>query len=139
MFEWETDGWPYWSHLSNVQSWWNFRQLPNIQLVHYGDLLANTEGEMRRIAAFLEIDVPESRWPAVVDAVSFKQMKSQADFYAPGGGQFWKGGAQTFLHQGTNGRWRDILSDEEMALYDAACERALSDDCRKWLENGGAV
>ncbi len=137
-FEWESDGWPYWSHLSNVQSWWNFRHLPNIELVHYSDLLADTEGQMRRIAAYLEIDVPEHLWPKVVDAVSFKQMKSQAEFYAPGAGSFWKGGAKTFLHKGTNGRWRDILSDAELALYDAACERALTPECRRWLENGAA-
>jgi aryl sulfotransferase len=138
-FEWETDGWPYWSHLSNVQSWWNFRELPNIQLIHYSDLLADTEGAMRRLSHFLEIDVPENRWPDIVKAVSFKEMKRQGERYAPGGGQFWKGGAQTFMHKGTNGRWREVLSEEEMALYDAACERALTPDCRAWLESGGVV
>jgi len=136
-FEWESDGWPYWSHLSNVQSWWNYRDLPNIQLVHYSDLLADTEGGMRRIAAFLGIDVPETRWAEIVDAVSFKQMKRQGELYAPGGGQFWKGGAETFLHKGTNGRWREVLSEEDLALYDAACEKTLSPECRAWLENGG--
>jgi len=138
-FEWEHDGYPYWSHLYNVQSWWNFRDLPNIKLIHYTDLLADTEGEMRRIAAYLDIDVPEERWPDIVEAVSFKEMKRQADKYAPGGGQFWKGGGQTFLHKGTNGRWRDVLSDEELSLYDAACERALTPDCRAWMESGGAI
>ncbi len=138
-FAWETDGWPYWSHLSHVQSWWNFRHLPNIQLIHYTDMLEDTEREVRRIAAFLEIDVPESSWAAIVKAVSFSEMKRQGELYAPGGGQFWKGGAKTFLHKGTNGRWRDVLSDEEIALYDAACDRALTADCREWLENGGAI
>lgn len=138
-FEWETDGWPYWSHLSNVQSWWNYRHLPNIRLVHYSDMLDNAEREIRRIAAFLEIDVPESSWTDIVKAVSFAEMKQKGEHYAPGGGQFWKGGASTFLHKGTNGRWRDVLSDEEMSLYDAACERALTPDCRAWLENGGDV
>jgi len=137
LFEWESDGWPYWSHLSNVQSWWNFRHLPNIELVHYSDLLADTEGEIRRIAAFLQIDVPEGRWPHILKAVSFKEMKRHGELYAPAGGQFWKGGAETFLHKGTNGRWRDILSDDEMALYEAACERTLTPDCRRWLECGG--
>ena len=136
-FEWETDGWPYWSHLANVQSWWNFRDLPNIQLVHYSDMLEDTEGEIRRIAAFLEIDVPESAWARIVKAVSFTEMKRQGERYAPGGGQFWKGGAKTFLHKGTNGRWRDVLSAEELTLYDAACERALTPECRAWLESGG--
>jgi aryl sulfotransferase len=138
-FGWEADGWPYWSHLSNVQSWWNFRHLPNIQLFHYSDMLENTEREVRRMAAFLEIDVSESSWAGIIKAVSFTEMKRQGELYAPGGGHFWKGGANTFLHKGTNGRWRDILSKEEMALYDAACKRVLSHECREWLENGGMI
>ena len=137
LFGWETDGWPYWSHLSNVQSWWNYKDLPNIQLFHYSDMLADTEGEIRRMAAYLEIDVPDDAWPQIVKAVSFAEMKRQGARYAPGGGEFWKGGAQTFLHKGTNGRWRDVLSEDEMALYDAACGRALTPDCREWMENGG--
>ncbi len=138
-FDWETDGWPYWSHLSNVQSWWNFRHLPNIQLFHYNDMLEDTEREVRRMAAFLEIDVPESAWAGIIKAVSFAEMKRQGELYAPGGGQFWKGGAQTFLHKGTNGRWRDVLSAEELTLYDAACKRAITHECREWLENGGMI
>lgn len=138
-FEWESDGWPYWSHLSNVQSWWSYRHLPNIRLIHYADLLADPEREIRRIAAFLEIDVPAGAWSGIVRAVSFSEMKRQGERYVPGGGQFWKGGANTFLHKGTNGRWRDVLSDEEMTLYDAACERAVTPECRAWLENGGAL
>ncbi|SDH32606.1 sulfotransferase domain-containing protein [Nitrosomonas sp. Nm132] len=138
-FGWEADGWPYWSHLSNVQSWWNFRHLPNIQLFHYSDMLENTEREVRRMAAFLEIDVSESSWAGIIKAVSFTEMKRQGELYVPGGGHFWKGGANTFLHKGTNGRWRDILSKEEMALYDATCKRVLSHECREWLENGGMI
>ncbi|SDW07836.1 sulfotransferase domain-containing protein [Nitrosomonas communis] len=138
-FAWETDGWPYWSHLSNVQSWWNFRHLPNIQLFHYSDMLEDTEREVRCMAAFLEIDVSENTWADIIQAVSFAEMKRQGDLYAPGGGHFWKGGAQTFLHKGTNGRWREVLSDEEITLYEAACDRALTFDCREWLESGGAI
>lgn len=138
-FEWESDGWPYWSHLSNVQSWWPYRHLPNIALFHYNDMLADTEREMRRMAAFLEIEVPDQAWGTIVEAVSFAEMKQQGDLYAPGGGQFWKGGAAAFLHKGTNERWREVLSEDELALYDTACKRVLTDDSRAWLENGGSI
>ncbi len=138
-FAWEADGWPYWSHLANVQSWWNYRHLPNIQLFHYTDMLADTEREVRRIATFLEIEVPEKAWDGIIKAISFAEMKRQGELYAPGGGQFWKGGAETFMHKGTNNRWRDVLSDEELTFYDTACGRVLTADCRKWLENGGTI
>ncbi len=41
------------------------------------------------------------------------------------------------MNKGTDGRWRGVLSEDELALYDATCERTLTPDCRKWLENGG--
>jgi aryl sulfotransferase len=135
-FEGETDGWPWWSHLYNVQSWWDYRHVPNVLLLHYADLTEDTEREARRIARFLDIEVPEALWPAIVERVSFASMQKQPDIYAPGGGRFWKGGASTFLHKGTNGRWRGVLSDAELAQYDAACERSLTPECRAWLEHG---
>lgn len=91
------------------------------------------------MAEFLEIEVPEDTWLRIVKAVSFNEMKREGEKYAPGGGHFWKGGAQTFLHKGSNGRWRDVLSEPELLLYDQACQRALTPDCREWLENGGRI
>jgi aryl sulfotransferase len=48
---------------------------------------------------------------------------------------FWKEGNQTFFHKGTNGRWRDILSADELRLYDKAMGN-LPPDCAGWLEHG---
>lgn len=138
-FEGEQDGYPFWSHLSNVQSWWPYRSLPNILFLHYADMKRDTPGAIARIAAFLDLPADADRIAAVADAVSMEAMRKDADNYVPDGGSSWKGGARTFLHKGINGRWRDILSAEELALYDAACDRVLSPDCRHWLEHGGAV
>ena len=83
------------------------------------------------------IAVPEGAWPGIVKRVSFAEMKKEGERYAPLGGRFWEGGANTFLNKGTNGRWKDVLSAEELALYDSACGRTLSPECRSWLEDGG--
>ncbi len=136
LFDHEVGGYPYWSHLSNVQSWWDFRHVPNIEFFHYNDFLNDTEPEIRRLAEFLEIDVPEEHWPRIIDAISFESMRARGDEYVPEGGRAWKGGTDTFLNKGTNGRWRDVLSDEQLAQYDALCESALTPDCRAWLEHG---
>ena len=37
-FDWESDGYPFWSHLQGVQSWWNYRHLPNILFMNYADM-----------------------------------------------------------------------------------------------------
>src|SRR3546814_14227117 len=65
--------------------------------------------EIRRIAAFLDIANDESRWEAIVEHCSFDYMKAHAAASVPLGGAFWDGGAQTFVHKGTNGRWRDKI------------------------------
>jgi aryl sulfotransferase len=135
-FDGEVGGWPYWSHLSNVQTWWDYRHLPNIEFFHYNDLLERPEQEIRRLADYLEIEVPEQYWSRILEAVSFDSMKARGDDYVPDGGAFWEGGANTFLNKGVNGRWNAVLTDEELAQYDAACEKALTPDCRQWLESG---
>ncbi|MDH3667111.1 MAG: sulfotransferase domain-containing protein [Paracoccaceae bacterium] len=138
-FDWETDGWPFWSHLSVTQSWWNYRHLPNVLTLHYGDMKADTLGAVARIADFLEVPITPKRLAQVAEAVSIDTMRPKGATYAPRGGAAWKGGSDTFLNKGTNRRWEGILSAEELALYDQACERTLSPDCREWLERGGVV
>jgi aryl sulfotransferase len=138
-FEWETEGYPWWSNLHHVQSWWDYRHLPNILFVHYADLLADLESEIRRLARFLEIDVPADAWPTIVRNSTFAEMKASAETSDLRFRIFLEGGAKTFFNKGTNGRWREILSAEELALYDSAAKRELTADCRRWLEDGGHV
>jgi len=66
-------------------------------------------------------------------------MRANAEKSDPLYDDFWEGGAKTFFNRGTNGRWRDVLSEDELALYDAAAKRELTPDCRSWLENGGPI
>jgi len=134
-FPWESDGWPFWSHFYQVQSFWNFRHLPNIYLLHYADMKADLEGEMRRLAEFLDIQVPEATWPSLVEAAGFEAMKKAA-MAADSGPGIFEGGAERFFFKGTNGRWRDVLTEQELEDYDAAIARALTPDCAAWLENG---
>jgi aryl sulfotransferase len=54
----------------------------------------------------------------------------------PTGRPTWKDGARTFFFKGTNGRWKEVLSAEELALYEETAARVLTPDCRRWLEQG---
>jgi aryl sulfotransferase len=141
-FAWEDDGWPYWSHHYHASSYWQFRHLPNLLVVHYNDLKADLEGQMRRIAAFLEIDVPESQWPAMVEAATFDAMRAEAVRAEADGteqlGMIWQEGARSFFYKGTNGRWRDVLTPADLELYEQAVAR-IDPDLRTWLESGSLV
>jgi aryl sulfotransferase len=48
----------------------------------------------------------------------------------------WEGGAETFVHKGTNGRWRDVLTVEESTKYERRAVQELGPDCARWLSTG---
>ena len=51
--------------------------------LHYDDLKADLDGQMRKLAARLGIDVEEHRWPRLVQAARFESMRSRADTTVP--------------------------------------------------------
>ena len=105
LFESETDGWPFWSHHHHAASFWPYRDLPNVLMVHYADLLADLETQMRRVAAFTQLEVAEEDWPELVAAARFDAMKQDAIRNEDYMGLIFEGGASRFFHKGTNGRW----------------------------------
>ncbi len=133
-YDWiESNGYPFWPFWENVRSWWQVRDLPNVLLVHFTDMKADLPGEIRRIAAFLQIPIEKSSWDAIVEHCTFDYMKDHAAASVPMGGAFWEGGAKTFLHKGENGRWRDVLSAEDNMAYRQRAEEELGADCATWL------
>jgi len=130
------DGHPFWPFWENIRTWWEIRDLPNVLLVHFADLKADMPGQIRRIADFLDIPVNEATWPAILRHCSFDYMKANATASVPLGGAFWDGGAQTFVHKGTNGRWRDMLSPQASAAYEARAVKELGPECARWLAGG---
>lgn len=135
-FEWESDGFPYWSHLHHAQSWWDYRHLNNIELFHYGDMLSDPEREIRRLAGYLDVEIDEEKLPGIVKRTSFDDMKANFDNIMPEAKMVWKGGGDTFMNKGTNGRWRNVLTEQELSRYSEVVGSTLSPDCATWLENG---
>jgi aryl sulfotransferase len=131
------DGYPWWSFWENIRTWWEIRNLPNVLFLHFGDLKADMPGEIRRVAAFLQIPINEEQWPKMLDYCSFDYMKANATKSVPLGGAFWDGGAQVFINKGVNGRWRDILTEADCQAFEERAELELGHDCARWLAEGG--
>jgi aryl sulfotransferase len=131
----DTDASQFWPFWSNVQSWWDIRQLPNVLLVHFNNLRADTRAEINRIAAFLGITVEADSWSPILEHCSLVYMKQQAANTEAMGAVF-KGGGASFVNKGTNGRWKELLSPAEVAKADAVAARNLSLECAHWLKTG---
>jgi aryl sulfotransferase len=130
------DGYPLWPFWENVRSWWQVRNLPNVKLLHFNDMKRDLPGAIREIAEFLEIPLDPARFPAIVEHCSFDYMKSHAECVAPLGGTLWEGGAKTFIHKGTNGRWSEMLTPADNAAYEARARVELGEECATWLAKG---
>jgi aryl sulfotransferase len=134
-FEWWLNDNQLW--FEHVASFWKHRGEPNVLFVHYNDMQADLEAQMRRVAAFLAIDVDEALWPTLVERCTFASMKQRSseigDFAA-----YFVGGADAFLYKGSNGRWRDVLSAEELAAFDKLTHELLEPAAAQWVATGDA-
>jgi hypothetical protein len=125
------------STLHHYNEAWRMRDRPNVALFHYGDLKADLEGEMRRLADGLGIEVAESGWAELTAAATFESMRSRADDLVPNSdGRFWKENRQ-FFHSGTGGRWREFFDAPAQSRYEARIAALASPDVLNWAHFGG--
>lgn len=135
-FEWERDGYPFWSHLHFMKTWWEFRYLDNVLFLHFNDMLKDLEGAVRRIADHISVELSSERARHVAGISTFDHMKRNVDRTNAIPSKVLRSGPAAFFHKGTNGRWRAVLSERDLADYQRAVARTLAPDCAKWLENG---
>ncbi|HIK85342.1 MAG: sulfotransferase domain-containing protein, partial [Myxococcales bacterium] len=118
-----------------IATYWERREQSNLLFVHFNDLKTDLSAEMRRIADFLDVDVPASLWETVVDRCTFESMRENDDMLGPLDIMF-EGGTKGFIFKGTNGRWRDVLTSDEVARYQKRASGCLPAEAIEWLEHG---
>ncbi len=118
------------------RTYWAARSKPNVLLVHYKDMAADLDGEMRRIAQFLNIETPPALWPHLVHAATFDEMRRDGAALMPFAKAAWTGGHESFIYAGTNERWRNALNEGDVALYRTRAAHELSPALNFWLTHG---
>lgn len=116
-----------------MNSYWELRDSPNVLFLHFNELKADLPGQLRRIAAFLGIAIDEAQFPGIVERCSFRWMRENADRIGDLD-RLFTGGGKSFFYKGTNDRWRDVLTAEEVALYEERSAAALPADLKAWLD-----
>lgn len=133
------DGYQQLSYFEMERSYWDERKRKNFLLVHYRDMKADLETEMRRIASFLNIDVPDETWPMLIKAASFETMKQEGDALMPHVRDMFLGGKDRFFNKGMNDRWKEVYRPADLAAYDVKVQTLLTPSCANWLAGGRAA
>jgi hypothetical protein len=113
-------------HLSDA---WRRRDEPNVVLLHYHDLSTDLAGEMRRLAARLDLAPPT---PELVDAAGFERMRARADQLVPDTHGVLKDRA-AFFRRGRSGAGREEVGEDGVARYLARVAELAPPDLLAWL------
>lgn len=127
----------YCSPARHLATFWPLRDHDNVMLMHYTELWSDLESAMRRIARFLDIEVPASAWPGVIERCGMEAMRSEAD--TPKMHDRFLGGAAGFFYEGGNGRGRRLLSEAQVARCVQHCADHLPPDAARWLAGDGSL
>jgi aryl sulfotransferase len=120
--------------LHHLDTFWQARDLPNIVLLRYEDLIDDLEGQMRYIASRLGIAIAETVWPSLVQAATFDDMKVRAgELAAEASHDGFYNDRDRFFHKGSTGQWRDFLGDEELPRYIARVAECAPSDLAAWV------
>jgi aryl sulfotransferase len=120
----------------HLATFWEARERPNVVLLHYDDLQADLEGQMRNLAARLGVDVPEALWPELVPAATFDDMRRRADEIVPNSTEgLWYDNAR-FFNKGVSGQWRQLLDKEDLRRYRARIMELAEPELAAWLHQG---
>jgi aryl sulfotransferase len=122
--------------MEHLQGFWDRRDHANVVMLHYDDLQADLEGEMRRLAGRLGVEVVDDRWPALVEAASFDSMRDHADLIAPDTTHAIWNDNQQFFHRGCTGQWRDLLDADDVVRYDRRVAALAPPDLVEWAHHG---
>ena len=144
-WQWVDDPTEYATSISNLaytlhhlETFYQERSRPNVILLHYDELKADLEGEMRALAEQLGIDVRDALWTDLVHAATFESMKSKPDAVGPNQTENIWLDRERFFNKGTSGQWRELLDADDLKRYAARVEELTSPELSQWVHQGPA-
>jgi hypothetical protein len=143
-WEWVEDDTPIEKSLTSLQMTfqhlnvaWPLCERDNVVLLHYADLKSDRSGQMRELAHRLTLEIPETKWPELIDAASFEYMKAHAEQTAPNSTQDLWLSTSDFFRSGKNGQWRDVIRDDaSIARYNARVADLTTPERAAWAHRG---
>lgn len=124
--------------LHHLNTFWLARDRVNVVLLHYADLLADLDGQMRYLSGRLDIPVDEELWPSLVEAATLTSMRENAARLVPNAAAGFFLDTRQFFRRGTAGQWRELLDDDDVRRYNRRVEELAPPDLAAWAHRGWA-
>jgi hypothetical protein len=122
--------------MHHLQTFWDASKDADVVMLHFDDLRADLEGQMRFLANRLAIRVSNELWPSLVRAATFREMRAHSAVTAPNAeAKFWQDNDRFFNH-GTSGQWRSLLNDDDLERYRARAYRVGRVEVVDWVHRG---
>lgn len=118
--------------VEHLQTFWDADEELDVVRLHYDDLQADLDGQMRRLAAHLGIVIDDDRWPLLVEAATFDSMRTRADMTVAAGAEHWID-PTAFFRLGTSGQWAGLLDEADLARYASRAGTLASDELIQWV------
>jgi len=139
--EWATLYWDY------VKGWWPYRNDKNVLLMHYNDMVGDHDALIKKLAAFLGVDLAEEEFAAVSERCTFKYMKKNAEvsYHLPFNKELYSKGitgmhGADLLKSGKTGRGKAQFSPAQQETWaKTEVEMFPDEQMRQWARNGGPL
>lgn len=127
--------------------WWALRNDPNVLLLHYTDLKKDIKGNLRKIAKFLGVSVPEHSWSMIEEKVSLKWMQDNEDIFKYDiTSKYFKGNIMnsekgSMIRKGGVGDGKDALTPEQEKKWQQLNDEYFKDKpgLAEWIVSGGPL
>jgi len=113
-----------------VESWWRYRDRPNVLFVSYESMVADLEGTIRQVARFLGLDVREDDMPRILERCSLPFMKQHQEKFDPRL-QLALPDSESFIRQGKAGTGSRLDPQHREALEKKLAELAGKLGCAR--------
>eukprot|EP00873_Tetraselmis_striata_P005922 jgi/Tetstr1/426186/TSEL_016511.t1 len=125
-----------------ISAWWPLRHKPNVLFLHYSQMVADHEGSIRRIAAFLGFSPTPEQWPKILEYTGFAWMKKNShkfELRKTSGVPPLKVGAM--VRKGKSGSTaEDGFQEKHRRVVREWAERMVPDRAaRRWMFEGGEL
>ncbi|XP_015277293.1 PREDICTED: sulfotransferase 1C1-like [Gekko japonicus] len=119
-----TIAWGSW--FDHVKGWWEAKDRHPILYLFYEDMKEDLAQEIRKVAHFLDVELPEPILNKIVHHTTFDNMKANPMAnYSTVPPSMMDPAVSTFMRKGTVGDWKDHFTVAQSEHLDVVCAREL--------------